>query len=126
MTTVSVLLQIGDLAGTRFEEVEAMVDTGSSFTSAPREVLERLGIRPSRRQRFRIANGDVVESDVGDAKVRVAGLEGVSPVIFNNPGEPILLGAVTLEALLLGVDPIGERLVPIEGLRISRFGPLPD
>ena len=33
---------------------------------------------------------------------------------------PTLLGAVTLEAFLLAVDPVHETLVPVEGLRISR------
>ena len=123
MTTFQVPLQIGDLAGHRFEEVEAIVDPGSTFTAAPRELLERLGIRPARRQRFRIASGEVVESDVGDALVRLEGVQGTTPVIFNEPGEPILLGAVTLEAFLLGVDPVAQRLIPVEGLRVSRLDP---
>jgi hypothetical protein len=80
-----------------------------------------LGVRPVRRQRFRMANGEVAENDVGQAWVRLEGLEGATPVIFNEPGESVLLGAVTLEELLLGVDPVGERLIPVEGLRITRF-----
>jgi predicted aspartyl protease len=121
MTTFRVPLQIGDLAGRRFEAVEAIVDTGSTFTAAPRELLERLGIQPARRQRFRIASGAVIESDVGDALVRLEGVQGATPVIFNEPGEPTLVGAVTLEAFLLGVDPAAQRLVPVEGLRVSRL-----
>lgn len=121
MTTFSVRLQIGNLAMTQFEEVEAVVDTGSTFAAAPRELLERLGIRPVRRQRFRIASGQVIENDVGDAVVRLEGLQGTTPVVFNEPGEPILVGAVTLEGLLLGVDPVAQRLVPVEGLRFSRL-----
>jgi predicted aspartyl protease len=123
MTTFQVPIQIGDTAGRRFEEVEAIVDTGSTFTAAPRELLERLGIRPTRRHRFRIASGEVVESDVGDAMVRLLGIQGPTPVIFNEPGEPVLLGAVTLEQFLLGVDPVAQRLIPVEGLRVSRFDP---
>ncbi len=123
MTTFNVHLQIRDLAATRFEEVEAIVDTGSTFTAVPRDLLERLGIRPARRQPFRLANGEVVQSEVGEAWVRLEGIEGTTPVIFNEPGEPTLLGAVTLEAFLLGVDPIRRRLVPVEGLRVSRVDP---
>lgn len=120
MITFNVHFLIGNLAGTEFHEVEAVVDTGSTFTAAPADLLEGLGIQRARRQRFRLANGQVIENDVGDARVRVEGLEGITPVIFNEPGEPVLLGAVTLEALLLGVDPVAQRLVPVEGLRISR------
>ena len=81
---------------------------------------ERLDVRPVRRQRFRIASGEVIESDVGDALVRLEDVEGATPVIFNEPGEPTLLGAVTLEAFLLGVDPVSQRPIPVEGLRVSR------
>lgn len=121
MSTSSVRIQIGDANGSRFEEVEAVVDTGATFTAAPQELLERLGVRRDRRQRFHIANGQVTENGVGDARVRVQALEAITPVIFNEPGEPVLLGAVTLEVLLLGVDPAGQRLFPVEGLRVSCY-----
>jgi len=55
--------------------------------------------------------------------IRLEGLEGTTPVIFNEPGEPVLLGTVTLEEFLLGVDPVSQRLVPVEGLRVSRPEP---
>ena len=55
--------------------------------------------------------------------MRLEGLQGTTPVIFDEPGEPILLGAVTLEAFLLGVDPIARRLIPVEGLRVSASTP---
>lgn len=120
MSAFSVPLQIGDATATTFEEVAAVVDTGSTFTAAPREMLQRLGIRPLRRQRFRIANGQVIENDVGEAVVRLEGMQGTTPIIFNEPGEPVLLGAVTLEQFLLGVDPVAQRLIPVEGLRVTR------
>jgi predicted aspartyl protease len=122
VATIEVSIQIGDPAGRRFEAVEAIVDTGSTFTAAPRELLERLGIRPTRRHRFRIASGEVIESDVGDAMVRLQGIQGPTPVIFCEHGEPVRLGAVTLEQFLLGVDPVAQRLIPVEGLRVGRFG----
>ena len=113
-------MQIGNPARTQFEVVEAQVDTGSTFTAAPRELLQRLGVLPLRRERFRIANGQVIENDVGEAAVRLEGKEGITTVIFNEPGEPVLLGAVTLEQFLLGVDPVAQRLIPVEGLRYRR------
>src|SRR5436853_1897877 len=121
MSNFSVRLQIGDLAGTRFEDLQAVVDTGSAFSTVPGEILDRLGVGRSRRERFEIASGQVIENDVGDARIRIDGKESVSPVIFGNPGEPALLGAVTLETLLLGVDPHNERLVPIVGIRYRRL-----
>jgi predicted aspartyl protease len=37
-------------------------------------------------------------------------------VVFGNEGEEPLLGADTLEGLLLSVDPVKHRLVPTPGL----------
>jgi hypothetical protein len=34
---------------------------------------------------------------------------------FISPEGPALLGAVALESLFLAVDPVGKRLVPVEG-----------
>jgi clan AA aspartic protease len=101
--------------------LEALVDTGSTFTAVPGRILEGLGVRPVRREPFRLANGQFVESDVGDALVRLQGKETSTPVIFGEPGEEPLLGAVTLESLLLAVDPVHQVLVPVQGLRMRRF-----
>ena len=100
------VLELADLHGTRWEGLEALVDTGSTFTAVPRAILEGLCVRPVRRQPFELATGQVVESDVGDALVRVQGQQVPTPVIFAEPGEQSLLGAVTLESLLLAVDPV--------------------
>jgi len=43
--------------------------------------------------------------------------------VFGDEGIVPLLGAYALEGLLLGVDPINKRLVPIEGLLPSVWDP---
>ena len=125
MSTFHVSLQIGSPATRQFEEVDALVDTGSTYSAAPRDLLDRLGIRPVGRERFRIATGAVTENGVGEALMRLEGKERTALVIFNEAGEPVLLGAVTLESFLLGVDPVAQRLVPVEGLRMRRLGVSP-
>ena len=35
-------------------------------------------------------------------------------MIFAGPAEPSLLGVVTLEDALLAVDPVGQRLIPVD------------
>ena len=39
-------------------------------------------------------------------------------VTFAEENQPSLLGVVTLQEALLAVDPVGQRLVPVEALRI--------
>ena len=41
-----------------------------------------------------------------------------TPVIFAEPGEPSLLGVVSLEEAALAVDPLAGRLIPANLLRL--------
>ena len=117
--TFNVRIEIGDPEGQTFEEVEALVDTGATMTAAPESTLQRLGVVPSRRSTFRLANGDRVDMDMGETKVRVQGLETTTWVIFGQEGTATVLGAMTLEELLLGVGPVNRRLIAVEGLLMS-------
>ena len=123
MSTFNVTFEIGNMEGTRWEPVEALVDTGSTLSAAPRDLLLDLGIRPVRRQVLELANGELVEYDVGDAPVRLEGQQAITPVIFGESGEHMALGAVTLETFFLAVDPVHQRLVPVHGFRITRARP---
>ena len=106
---------LGDPQGQRFEEVDALVDTGATLTSAPSSLWRRLGVTPTRSGKFRLANGQQAET-----QVRVEGSVTTTWVLFGDEGAPTLLGAMTLEGLLLGVDPFNRRLVPVEGLLMSQ------
>jgi len=97
----------------RRERVEFLVDSGAVYSFVPRPVLERLGISPHDRQRFRLADGSTIERDRGDAVFFYAGRRGAAPVIFAEPGDATLLGAVTLESLGLVLDAIRRDLVPL-------------
>jgi len=121
MVTFRVTIEIGPMDQSRFERIEALVDTGATYTVVPRDVLERLGIVPQFRRRFRFADGRIVELDMAWAVVKVEGEMTYTICVFGEPGMDALLGAVTLEELGLGVDPINQRLVPVELLLIG-FG----
>lgn len=115
MSTFTVTFQIGDLQGTTFRRLEGLVDTGATYMVIPRPVLQELGIRPTRRGTFALANGQTADYEIGQATVRLQGLQAIINVIFGPPGIEPLIGAVTLEDLLLGVDPVNEALVPVTG-----------
>jgi aspartyl protease family protein len=78
--------------------VEVLVDTGATYTVLPRGLLEKLEITPHAHGRFEIADGSVVELDIGRAWVRLDGHEEFTLVVF---GDDALLGAVTLEEMHL-------------------------
>jgi aspartyl protease family protein len=95
------------------EPVEFLVDSGAVYSFVPRTVLERLGIQPHSRQRFRLADGSTIERDRGDALFFYGGQRGAAPVIFGEPGDASLLGAVSLEALGFVLDAIRRDLLPL-------------
>ena len=49
MGTFPVTIEVGDPRGERFEPVEALVDTGASFTWVPGDMLPRLDVVPLAR-----------------------------------------------------------------------------
>ena len=93
------------------------MDTGSTYTAVPRELLRRLGVPVERSLSSETADGRIVPVDVGRATIRLEGLEFPTPVIFAEQGEPGLLGVVSLEEAALAVDPVAQRLVPANVLR---------
>ena len=86
MGTFSVAIEIGDLRGDNFEEMEALVDTGATTTVIPCSALRRLGIVPTKRETFEYAGSERVELDMAEARARVAGRETTTWVIFGKEG----------------------------------------
>ena len=117
MGTVKLTIAVGDPQGQVFEDLEVTVDTGSTYTAVPRELLRRLGVPVERSLSSETADGRIVPVDSGRATIRLEGLEFPTPVIFAEQGEPGLLGVVSLEEAALAVDPVAQRLVPANVLR---------
>jgi predicted aspartyl protease len=113
--TFSVPIEISDLGETRYVPLEAAVDTGSTFSTIPADVLDSLGVVPIDHVPLTLDDGTKVENDVADVMIRVASHKCATRVVFAEPPEPVLLGRVTLETLLLAVDPVNDRLIPVEG-----------
>ena len=90
--------------------VQFLVDSGASYSLLPLEVWEALKLRPKRKLTFTLADGTLVERNISECHVALAGEEGHSPVILGEPGDEALLGAVTLEILGLVLDPFKRTL----------------
>ncbi len=116
MGTFNIMLYAGDPERQRFEPVEALVDTGASYTMLPAPLLRSLGVPVTSRRPFVLASGQQITRDVGQTWVRIDAREVMTIVVFGDDAGPILLGAVTLEELGLGVDPLGRRLIEVPGL----------
>ena len=109
--TVKLTIQVGDPQGLQFEELDVIAGTRSTYTAVPRATLERLGVPVVRTTPSETADGRIIPVDVGQTIIRLQGLEFHTQVIFAEPGEPSLLGTVTLEEAALTLDPVAERLM---------------
>ena len=98
--------------------VEAMVDTGATYTVLPAALLRgRVGARPTREMTFTFADGREATLPVGEARIQVNGVEAPSPVVFGEE-EQYLLGATTLQSLGLIADTTNHVLIPAPRLYI--------
>lgn len=116
MGTFPMQIAVGDPERRRWTTLDALVDTGASITAVPSSVLRELGVTPLAQERFRFAQGETRLMDIGQTWVRVEGRERVTLVLFNEEGTTPLLGALALEAAFMSVDPVAQKLVPVDGL----------
>lgn len=112
-------IEVGDLTGTHFQSMDAIVDTGATFTVVPASILNDLGVVPHRQMRFRKPDGRTVERYIAQTVVRVQGEQGTNMVVFGDRDDPVVLGSNTLLGLLLEVSHEGDRLVPADGLLVG-------
>jgi len=94
------------------ERLEFIVDSGAVYSVVPTEVLRKLRIRRQKRETFRLANGTTIVRWKGGALFKFGQYVGFADVIFGEEGDATLLGALSLEALGLSLDPIRRELKP--------------
>ncbi len=110
------VVEVSGRGGGRFERLEALVDTGATYTCIPRTVLERLGIVPEEEWPFVLADGREVRYPMAWIDIRMQGRVQPTIVVFAEPGSEPILGVVTLEEFRLAVDPVNRRLISVPGL----------
>jgi len=111
----SVTVEIGDSRGENFQAIEALVDSGASYTLVPARLLQGLGVTPHERRRCLLADERIVEREIGRTWLRIDGRTEMTIVVFGDEGAQPLLGAVTLEEFGLGIDPMKQQLIPVTG-----------
>lgn len=116
MGTFYVDVELGGPSSTEFITVNALVDTGATYTAVPESMLRQIGIQPRSTRCLRQADGQTVQRPLGQARVRLEGEEFDVPVIFLPENTSALLGATALETFGLVVDPDRQRLLSTEVL----------
>lgn len=115
------------ISARRKASVDFLVDTGATYTVIPPELAKKIGAEPS-SERFHVtlADGRARRLEACLVGVELAGRKGPTTALILPGAEP-LLGAETLEALGLRVDPRKRRVEPtrsragvLVGVRVSR------
>lgn len=95
-------------------QLDFLIDSGAFHSLVPRRILESLSVEPYRSLDVILADGCKLTRQVGDLYFELAGDGAVAPVIFGEEGEEPLLGATTLEALGLVLNPFKRELYPMK------------
>jgi clan AA aspartic protease len=116
MGVFRVRVEIAEPEGTRFDTVEALVDTEATYTRLPADLLDGLGVRPQEDRPFVLADGRQVTYRIGWIQVRLDKRTQPTIAVFGEPGSEPLLGVFTLEGFGLAADPVNRRLMPVPAL----------
>jgi predicted aspartyl protease len=93
-----------------------MIDTGAHFTVVPGSALRRLGVGVIRKIPVQFANGQTSQWDLGEVDAELEGASSPILVLFGADDSKVLIGAHTLEALLLDIDVVEKKLLPKRAL----------
>jgi len=105
---------VGNVARPKvMREVEFLIDSGAIYSVVPTRILKELGIRPLAKEEFRLADGSTIRRKKGVALFKYEQHIGGADVIFGEKEDSNLLGALTLEALGLALDPLKRVLKPL-------------
>lgn len=114
MGLTKLTIQVGNPAKPKTtKSVVFLVDSGAIYSVVPAKILKELGIKPLTEQEFSLADGSRITRKKGGALFKYKGRIGVADVIFGEEDDAVLLGAFTLEALGLALDPLKRELKPI-------------
>ncbi|MCP8315744.1 MAG: retroviral-like aspartic protease family protein [archaeon] len=98
------------------EQVELLVDTGSTYTWVSNAMLKRLNVEAKTARKFKTIDGRLLERRVGEVIIECMREKATRMVVFAEKGDAEVLGVDALEGLGLEVDPITRQLRKAEAL----------
>lgn len=113
MGTFDCQVRLESTDGRRTLQLEAMVDTGATYTMVPARLLHELGVKPIREVGLVLADGRHARFGLGEARATIDGESVNTLVVFGEDGTRPLLGAYTLEGLGMAADPVHGKLIPM-------------
>ena len=99
-------------------EGDFLVDTGAIDSLVPRDVLDAIGVKPKTQREYTLADGSKVDLDTGTADMEIMGTLIGTTVVFGEAGSEPLLGAITMQAAGIVIDPRKETLQKLPTIRL--------
>jgi predicted aspartyl protease len=90
---------------------DALVDTGATLLSMPKNLIERLGLKPVRTRKAMTSSGPVTIQMYGTVRLTIQERECNTDVTELPDECPVLIGQIPLEQLDFIVDLQGRRLI---------------
>jgi len=97
-------------------ELEAVVDTGATFSKIPKLIADKLGLEPKYETEVELSDGRVIKRKLTAVEIEIEEVRRPVLVAIGEEEKP-LIGYTTLELLGFKVNPITRRLekaIPIE------------
>jgi clan AA aspartic protease len=96
-----------------------LVDTGAIDCLVPANRMRDVGIQPTGKRAYELADGSEIVLDVGVAQVEFMGETVGATVIFGDDNVEPLLGVTALESVGIEVDPRNQRLKRLPAVRLK-------
>jgi len=100
--------------GKKAMDVEFLVDSGATYSLLPVPTWKRLRLKPIDEARFTLADATVIKRKLSEVWIEYGGKGRTVQVILGKRGDEALLGALTLEALGLVLNPFTRELMPMK------------
>jgi clan AA aspartic protease len=118
LTHVTVSIQqIGGANGSY--ESRFLVDSGATETMVPASELARLGIKPTGRRTYELADGTRRDYAFGYALITMMDESHIGRVLFGEEETEPILGVTVLESLGYVIDPISQSLKRIPAIPLK-------
>lgn len=113
MGITNVNLKIANLKDeSKAVEGEFIVDSGAFYTVLPKSMVAKLGLKPTTQREFSLADGTIIKRELSSAYITFNSDKIASLVVLGKAGDSPLMGALTLEAFGLILDPFNRKLHP--------------
>ena len=97
-----------------------LIDTGATEPMVPAGELRKIGIEPTGKRAYEMANGQWAEFEVGEARISFWDETFPIRVIFGPDGSEPLLGVIALESAGIMVDPKNQTLTKLRAFPLKK------